>query len=436
MTHSLRGRLFIGLTLIIVITGFGAGTLAFRWAFREAIEMQDAILTQIGAVALNTRFQNDASLNHDVDAEARVIIEELSDRPGGTPDARSLWALRDGLHVASRDQESWRVLLKTRTDGSRFAVGQPTAIRDEIARDNALHTILPFAVLMPCLMFVIAIVIWQSMKPMIKLAEHLDARRSDDLNKLPLEGTPRELHPFITSINRLFDRIHAMMDQQRRFIADAAHELRTPITALSLQAENLDQIGLPSDSRERLAALKKGMGRTKHLLDQLLTLARYDVSRPSENVITNLERCAKDVVVDLLPEAASRGIDLGFDVIESVSVRGEPAMLAAVIRNLANNSLQATPRGGRIDIEIRGDGIKAVIEIRDTGPGIPPSDLDRIFEPFFRGSRPATDGTGLGLSIVKRIVDQIGGSITLKNIAGNGHTGLCAVVRVPQQACE
>lgn len=436
MTHSLRGRLFIGLTLIIVITGFGAGTLAFRWAFREAIEMQDAILTQIGAVALNTRFQNDASLNHDVDAEARVIIEELSDRPGGTPDARSLWALRDGLHVASRDQESWRVLLKTRTDGSRFAVGQPTAIRDEIARDNALHTILPFSVLMPCLMFVIAIVIWQSMKPMIKLAEHLDARRSDDLNRLPLEGTPRELHPFITSINRLFDRIHAMMDQQRRFIADAAHELRTPITALSLQAENLDQIGLPSDSRERLAALKKGMSRTKHLLDQLLTLARYDVSHPQENIITDLTHCAKNVIADLLPEAASRGIDLGFDVIESVSVRGEPVMLAAVIRNLANNSLQATPRGGRIDIEIRGAGIKAVIEIRDTGPGVPPSDLDRIFEPFFRGSRPATDGTGLGLSIVKRIVDQLGGSITLKNIAGNGHTGLCAVVRVPQQACE
>ena len=262
MTHSLRGRLLIGLTLMIVSTGIGAGAVVFQWAFDEAIEMQDAILTQIGALALNTRFQNDASTNSGVDAEARVTIEELGDRPSGMPDARSLWILRDGFHVVSRDQKPWRFLVRTRPDGSRVAVGQPTEIRDEIARDSAFHTILPFAALAPCLMLVIAIVVWQSLRPMTELAGQLDVRRSDDLSRLPLKGTPRELHPFIASINRLLERIQTMMDQQRRFIADAAHELRTPITAISLQAENLSQVELPAESRDRLIALKNGARRT------------------------------------------------------------------------------------------------------------------------------------------------------------------------------
>jgi len=272
MTHSLRGRLFIGLTLMIVSTGLLAGIVAFRWAFDEAIEMQDSILTQIGAFALSSRLQKDTPINAGVDPEAQVTVEELGDKPSGSPGARALWILQDGLHVVSRDQKPWRVLLRTRPDGSRFAIGQATAIRDDIARDSALHIVLPLAVLAPCLMLVIAIVVWQSLRPMVQLASQLDARRPDDLSKLSEEGTPRELHPFIASINRLLDRIHTMMDQQRRFIADAAHELRTPITAISLQAENLNQVELPPESRDRLAALKNGARRTAHLLEQLLAV--------------------------------------------------------------------------------------------------------------------------------------------------------------------
>src|SRR5260370_16028569 len=133
MTHSLRGRLLIGLTLMIVSTGIGAGAVGFQWAFDEAIEMHDAILSQVGALALNTSFQNDASTSSGVNAEARVTIEELGDRPSGVPDARSLWILQDGLHVVARDQKPWRFLLRTRPDRRRFAVRQPTEIRHEIA---------------------------------------------------------------------------------------------------------------------------------------------------------------------------------------------------------------------------------------------------------------------------------------------------------------
>jgi two-component system OmpR family sensor kinase len=428
MTYSLRGRLFIGLTLLIVSTGLGAGLVGFRWAFDEAIETQDTILSQIGAIALNTRLPSDAPINAGVDAEAQVFVQELGDRPSGSTDSRSLWTLKDGLHIVSRDNQPWRILLRTRPDGGRFVIGQTTAIRDEIARDSAFHTILPFVALAPCLMLVIAIVVWQSLRPMIKLAGQLDIRRSDDLGKLSLEGTPLELHPFIASINRLLERIHAMMEQQRRFVADAAHELRTPITAISLQAENLSQTELSPDSRDRLAALKSGARRTAHLLEQLLALARSDMDRMPEAPVTSLDRCAKEVVADFMVTAADCGVDLGFEIIEPASVRGEAAMLTSVIQNLLDNALRHTPQGGRVDIGVYREGAQVFLQIEDTGPGIPPCDLGRVFEPFVRGSRPTEDGTGLGLSIVKRIVERLEGSVTLENVP---KSGLRATVSFP-----
>jgi two-component system OmpR family sensor kinase len=383
MTHSLRGRLLIGLTAMIVSTGLVAGALGFQWAFDEAIEMQDSILNQIGALARTTRFQNDMPINSGVDAEAEVTIEELGNRPNGSSDARSLWNLQDGLHVVSRDQKPWRVLA-------------------------------------PCLMLIIALVVWQSLQPMVQLAAQLDARRPDDLSRLSGEGTPRELHPFIASINRLLERIHAMMDQQRRFVADAAHELRTPITAISLQAENLNQVELPPDSRDRLSALKHGARRTTHLLEQLLALARYDMASTPQVPVTSLDHCAKEVVSDCMGSAMERGVDLGFAMIEASPVRAEPAMLSSVVHNLIDNALRHTPPGGRVDVGIYREGAHVILQIEDTGPGIPASDLERVFEPFVRGSRPAEDGTGLGLSIVKRILEQIKGSVALENVPKSG----------------
>ena len=219
------------------------------------------------------------------------------------------------------------------------------------------------------------------------------------------------------------------MDQQQRFVADAAHELRTPITALSLQAENLDPVDLPEEARQRLAALKQGMRRTKHLLEQLLALARHEVGPSSEAAVVPLDRIVKDLVADLLPDAARKGIDLGFELIEPIATRGEPVMIATMTRNLIDNAVRFTPQGGRVDIGVYREGEQAILQVEDTGPGILPSDLDRIFEPFFRGSRPTEDGTGLGLSIVKRIVDRLGGSIVLENISGPASTGLRATVR-------
>jgi len=430
MLTSLRGRLFLGLTVIIVLTGAVGGTFAYLWAYSEAIEMQDSALVQIGSFALSASIRQSGPVNG-VDADSEIAIAELGSVPRGAVEERRLWGLKDGLHNDVYQGQPVRILLRTRPDGSRFAVTQRTDIRSELAGDMAVRTLLPIAALVPCLLLVTAWVIERSFRPMLRLAGDLDTRKPDDVGMLAVIGAPRELQPFLGSINGLLDRMRAMMEQQRHFIADAAHELRTPITALSLQAENLDVRDMPPAMHDRLDALKSGMRRTKHLLEQLLALARQDAAPSAVSEVVQLDMIAKGVVADLLPEAASREIDLGFTMVEPLAVDGDPLALMSVMRNLVENAVKFTPDGGSVDLGVyRADGM-AVVQIEDSGPGIAPQDLDRICEPFFRGRQPGGDGSGLGLSIVRRIVDRGGGAIHFENMAGAERSGLRVTVKLP-----
>ena len=432
MIRSLRGRLFVGLTAMIVLTGAVGGAFAYKWAFDEANEIQDSALIQFAGLAQNGSLSGLRPL-HGIEEDTDIQLIELGSLPRGSPDDRKMFGLKDGLQTASYKGQAIRALLGTRPNGSRYALAQPTAVRDDTARDMAFRTLLPIAALIPFLLLVTAFVITHSLRPMIQLSGDLDRRRADDMTALPLKGTPSELHPFIISINGMLARMRLLMDQQRRFVADAAHELRTPITALSLQAENLDSVALPESSRERVAVLKEGMRRAKHLLEQLLALARLEAipSSPGEMPLASLDGVAKEVVAELLPESVDQGVDLGFALIEPLTVRAEPVMIAAIVRNLLHNALRYTPRGGSIDIGIFREDDAAVLQVEDTGPGIPSMDMARLFEPFFRGSRPEGEGSGLGLSIVKRIVDSLSGETALDNIADADRSGLRVTIRLP-----
>jgi two-component system OmpR family sensor kinase len=428
---SLRARLYVGFSAIILLAGLAAGGTTFRWAYQEAIELQDSVLLQIGALAVRNRIQAGSPVESGIDAEARVTIQGLGQSqqqisggprvPDGVP---------DGLQTIQGTKSAWRVLVRTGPDGSRVAVSQSTDYRDDIARGSALRTILPLAALIPCLMLLVGVVVRYSFRPVSRLTAHLDAKETDHLAKLPAEGMPNELLPFIASINRLLERISTMFDHQRRFIADAAHELRTPVTALSIQAENLDHVELSEESRDRLAALKAGIRRTAHLLEQLLALARYDNARASEAPPTSFDHIAKEVVADFLSAAQARAVDLGFHRIDHVCVHADGAALAVLVRNLIANALYHTPEGGCIDIALFHDGDHALLRIEDTGPGIPEAELVRVFEPFYRGRWSMEEGTGLGLSIVRRVAESFGGSVVLENILASNRTGLRVSVRL------
>ena len=435
MISSLRGRLFTGLAIFIVGMALAAGYLAYRWAFDEAIELQDASLLQVGSLAAKNHLTTRLPSEGDIDGEAQVLIEEI--KPSGAAvDSGSPSQLPsdlpDGLQTVMKGGKQWRILVRTRADGSRVAVGQPTANRDEIAQDSALRTIVPLGILIPCLMVLIAVVVDRSLRPLSRLAQRLDAKQSDHLERLPTEAIPAEMIPFVASINRLLERIATMFDKQRRFVADAAHELRTPITALIVQADNLEQADLSEDGRARLNSLKTGIRRTGHLLEQLLTLARYDTQVSEGGPQSEFDHVLKEVVADLLPVARDNSVDLGFARIESISVPIEPVALTVLARNLIDNALRHTPAGGRVDLSLFTENELVVFIVEDTGSGIPDADLDRIFEPFFRGSHYRGEGTGLGLSIVRRIVEQCRGSIRLENKSLAAGSGLRAIVSIPR----
>lgn len=429
MIQSLRARLFIGLTAIVILTGAIGATLAYLWAYNEAIEIQDSVLIQVGSFALGAPLK-ETSVVKGVDTDSEVAVVELGNAPRGPADMRRLWGLQDGLHNVDYQGQAVRVLLRTRPDGSRLAVTQSNEIRTELAGNMAIRTLLPIAALVPCLMLVIAILIARSLGPMVRLANELDTRQPDDMRPLAVKEAPSELQPFLASINGLLARVHAMLDQQRRFIADAAHELRTPITALSLQAENLDSVGVAPAARERVNALKHGMRRTRQLLEQLLLLARQESGPPDKLERVFLYRLAKDVVADLSADAAAKNIDLGFTAAEEVEVSGNSFALTAAIRNVVENAVKFSGDGGTVDLGVSREGAVAVVQVEDSGPGIPQSDIDRIFEPFFRGNQPAGEGSGLGLSIAKRAIEQAGGVIEIENITGRGRPGLRVTIKL------
>jgi two-component system, OmpR family, sensor kinase len=433
MIRSLRSRLFVGLAVVVVLAGVGAGALVYRWSYDEAIELQDAIIQQVGSLAVRDRLRPEIGVPDGIEAEDQVLIEEL----GALSDAQSRLHLPvlsadlpNGLQTLSRGGIRWRVLVLPRSDGSRIAVSQRTSYRDEIAHGDALRAFLPIAALIPCLMVLVAVVIAYSFHPLSKLAAQLNIRASDHLARLPLDGMPEELLPFINSINVLLDRIGTMFDRQRRFIADAAHELRTPITALSLHVENLDRVVIP-EGRDRFTALSAGIRRTAHLLEQLLTLTKYESSNGSRTWCAELDRIAKDVVAMFLPQAQAKSIDLGFQRIETIELQTNPTALNVMIRNLIDNALRHTPEGGRVDVSLFREGNEVVFQVEDTGPGIEEAELAQVFEPFYRGGHAKGEGTGLGLSIVRRIVDNLSGAITLQNISGPGRSGLRAAVSLP-----
>jgi two-component system, OmpR family, sensor kinase len=436
MIKSLRTRMLCGLGVLIITSCVGAGVWEFRRSFHEAIELQDAILLQIGFIAIRNHALDDFTPQPSIDTEARVVVRQIPDRFAATQSGSGFPSLpmdlQDGLHTLPGSDGLWRVLVRTRRDGSRVAIEQSTTARNEIARDSAIRAVLPMLALIPCLMVVVGGVIHYSFRPVIDLAKKLDDDGTEHPLPIPVDSAPSELQPFIASINRLLDRMAVLLDHQRRFVALSAHELRTPITAISIQAENVDVGQLPQETRNRLEALKEGVQRTVRLLEQLLTLSKYDYGKAPPSSAVMLDGVVKAVVADFTVPASAQAIDLGCARIETgVVITGDSTALTIMVRNLVDNAVRYTPGGGKINLSVYRDCDSVILLVEDTGSGIEPGDLDVVFEPFNRGRLAKGGGTGLGLSIVRRILDSHGGTISIQNRTSPATAGLLVTVRLP-----
>lgn len=426
ISQSLQFRLSAWLSLTIAGIALAAGIFSFVSAFHEANELQDDQLRQLAALINRHDFPAAPAGNRgngsDTDAEARVIVQALP-RPGVPPSASGNGALElpadlpDGIQTVTVRHEPWRLFVRSMNSGIRIVVGQQTAVRDEIARDSAFRTLMPFVILIPILLLLVGHLVRQMFKPLKQLASSLDHRAEHDWRAVSDAHVPSEIRPFVVAINRLLARVAQSLALQRRFVADAAHELRSPLTALSLQAERLEAADMPVQARERLATLRNGLQRTRMLLDQLLTLARAQEPASGPAPTVSVRHVLRQVLEDMMPLAEAKQIDLGMVDESDARIAVQETELKTLIKNLIENAIRYTPQGGRVDLSVQTHATHVLLLVEDTGPGIPEHERERVFDPFYRVLGNDETGSGLGLSIVKTIAARIGADI------GLGHAG-------------
>lgn len=419
MKSSLQGRLSIGLSIAIVCMGLFAGLASFFLALNEAQDYQDASLQQIAALVPPQIWRNTYRYGRepvDVDSDVRIVVEPLClvncqrvDVPLKLPPQ-----LSSGFHTLAVNGQEWRVFVRRQGPDEALAVAQSTDLRSDAAIASARRTLLPLLFLVPLLIVFSHVIVRRSLAPIQSLAQAMDRQNADRPEPLSLEQVPGEIAPFLQAINRLLERIRILLEQERRFIADAAHELRTPLTALSLQVQNLERADSLSECQKRLLPLQSGLERSRHLLDQLLGLARQQTASSSLEPV-DLAVIARQTVEDLYPLAEQKKIDFGLDASTALWVQGSAAAFYSLLRNAVDNALRYSPENSEVTVRAYQEGEYALLEVIDSGPGIPADEAERIFDPFYRIPGITGDGSGLGLTIVRAIAEQLGGQIILRS---------------------
>jgi two-component system OmpR family sensor kinase len=422
--HSLTFQLLAWIGGVIVVTGVVACGLSFVFAYQEASELQDGQLREIAALIdrhAMTLPDSATTVMGSPDNDVRVVIDRLGDGTTGMLRATGLTfpaTISDGFHDMEGANQRWRVIIQTLGSGERIAVAEPSALRDEIARDGAIRTLVPALLLLPTLFIVIMVIVRTKLEPLTRFSGAVDRQTEASLDTLSEDGIALEILPFVRSINRLIERLRIAIAYQRRFVASAAHELRSPLAALSLQAENLGSAISTTDASARLKTFQSGLRRTHRLVEQLLELARSEQAAPRQVQAVSLRALATEAVNSVLDMARARNVDLGFERFDDAMVMLDEAAVAVILRNLVDNAVRYVPAGGRVDISVIFSGDKAMFEVLDSGTGIPPAELERVLEPFYRLDHSASMGSGLGLSIISEVAQRTGGRIVLENVEG------------------
>ncbi|MDB5776539.1 MAG: two-component sensor histidine kinase [Herbaspirillum sp.] len=441
MKQSLQFKLSVWLATFILAIALAAGLFSYFSAFDWALEFQDDQLRQVAALINRHDLPiEQAKMRQRVpgtDPDSELIVEVVPSA-GGQPHSRLGNTLElppdvvEGLQTVTVDTEVWRVYVKTLDSGTRIAVAQQTASRDEVAHDSAIRTLTPFIFSIPILLLLVGMLMRGTFMPIRQLASDIDQRSEHDLRAVSDKNLPSEIRPFLVAINRLLARVASSISAQRRFIADAAHELRSPMTALSLHAERLSSAAMSAPARERLDTLRTGVQRTRTLLEQLLVLAQAQESIAPDFAPISLWRTLRSVIEDLMPLAEAKDIDLGVTNQSDALVSAREIDLKMLIKNLVENAIRYTPNGGLINLSIHADRQRAILLVDDTGPGIPEQERARVFDPFYRILGSDTEGSGLGLSIVKTIAARIGATIALEDLDHHhAVSGLRVVVEFP-----
>jgi two-component system OmpR family sensor kinase len=441
--NSLQRKLSIWLSLAILSMAIIAGVWSYFSALDDAHDFQDDVLRQIAILFDKNNLvaspENNLDDNAEINPEDHFYVQLLSESTAAkaTPISKNFLAfppnLIDGFQTITIKNETYRVFVKIINKNERLAVAQETEERDEIAQWSSVRALIPLLILVPILLLGTAHLVRALFKSVAEVTHEVDKRGDQEFYPIKCDDLPIEIQPFVAAINRLLGRVEQAMDAQRRFVADAAHELRSPLTALSLQAERLAGAEMSASAQAQVSILRQGIARSRELLTQLLALARSQVAIIAPESAVSVQHVYRRVLEDLMPMAEQKNIDIGITTTTELNLLVNENDLICIVKNLVDNAIRYTPVGGRVDLSaIKTDNaIKLLIE--DTGAGISEAERKRVFDPFYRVLGNDEIGSGLGLSIVATIVARVGASVAFDFTNQELKSGLKVIVSFSHQ---
>jgi len=422
--YSIRRRLLVTLLAATLLAWGAALVLSYRDTRHELDELLDAHLAQSASLLI-------AQIGHevdDLDTEHAPMLHRYSRQV-----AFQVWeqGTRLVLHSASApnmplagkadgfsnnrvDGRKWRVFSAWDDSGKYLVqVGELRKARDELAETVAENLLRPMLFALPILALLIWVSVSRGLRPLQAIGGDVAQRRADNLAPLGEQTVPDEVRPLVEALNQLFARLRDSLDKERRFTADAAHELRTPLAAILTQAQVARAATSDSERQHALDNVQLGCARTAHLVEQLLTLARLEPEQLRPHESCDLRALAAGVIRDLAPAAVAKHVDLQLSDGDSVQVTGNPTLLAILMRNLIDNAIRYSPAHRPVQVTIEVREHQPLFSVTDHGPGIPPEEQARVWERFYRVIGTGETGSGLGLSIVQRIADLHRATVTL-----------------------
>ena len=360
------------------------------------------------------------------DASGHLLVHSA-----GAPSLESP-SQQEGFAALELGPHKWRgFLLRDTSTGLLIWTGERDDVRRELVTSIVRHTLFP--TLLGSLL--LAALLWWAigwgLAPLRNMAAVIRARHADSLQPLQLEPLPSELAPMQAALNRLLGQIEQLLERERRFIADAAHELRTPLAVLRVHVQNATQARDEAERQQSLGYLLGGIDRATRVVNQLLTLARMEpLIERGEMAQVDVLALVRETLAELTPWVLKQGLELDLEAEEGdYHLNADPGSLGIALQNLVTNAVNHSPAGGRLHVRLSADAQRLLLQVEDQGPGIPAEDIERVFERFY--SRGTVQGAGLGLAIVQSIARRHAGQIRLRNLDSGG---LQASLELPRSA--
>ncbi len=428
-------------SIAAVNTAYDRSLLAVARAVADRVELREGrVFVEVPYVALDF-FQSDLRgivyyRVGGLDGQAVSGYDDLPAPPAGAPLTQDYFALArfyddhyrgDPVRVVALEQP---VFDEHARGMALVQVAETLTSREALTRGLMLATLGRQSLLVALAALVIVGVVRVAFRPIQRLRAELDARAAVDLSPIDPSGVPGEVAGVVAAMNGYMARLKGTLERQERFIADATHQLRTPLAVLRTQAGLALREEDPARLRETVAAMDRTAADTAHLASQLLTRARaqHGIALPADETV-DLAECARWVCLDLGGEAVARGVDLAFESADRVPLRGDPTLLRELVKNLVDNAIRYTPAGGHVTVRVPPGGAAPAIEVEDSGAGVAAADRERIFDPFYRVATTGQPGMGLGLTIVRDIARAHGAAVELED--GAGGAGLRVRVSFP-----